>query len=148
MFFVKSVVGTVYTLAMIILFSVYAFSLFTAGHAFSEGAPDFSCKDPSAFHTRKINDTHEGIIMPQAMSTSPYMIDVSAQTFRPGDRVTGGRLKVSVWITYINRILLRFLGMAYVLVTHTSCSFVPASVSRRMQKNRFMLGLLKITGDN
>lgn len=74
---------------MTVLFGILMWCLLPGGRAFSGGAPDFSCKDPSAFHTRKINDTHEGIVMPQPMSTSPYRLNVSARIFRPGDRITG-----------------------------------------------------------
>ena len=58
-------------------------------YSFMTGAPDWSCKDPSAFHTLRVNATHEGIIMPQDMSTSPYILDVDVSTFTPGSRVTG-----------------------------------------------------------
>ncbi|XP_052819658.1 uncharacterized protein LOC128245507 [Mya arenaria] len=57
-------------------------------YGFSHGAPDFSCKDPSTFHTRKINVTHEGIIMPQPATSSPYRIRTDRASFQPGDRVT------------------------------------------------------------
>ena len=56
---------------------------------FMTGAPDWSCKDPSAFHTMRINASHERIIMPQDMSTNPYTLDVDATSFYPGSTVTG-----------------------------------------------------------
>lgn len=57
--------------------------------SFMTGAPDWSCKDPSAFHTLRLNATHEGIIMPQDMSTNPYTLEVDTTAFKPGSRVTG-----------------------------------------------------------
>ena len=56
---------------------------------FMTGAPDWSCKDPSTFHTLRLNASHEGIIMPQEMSTNPYTLEVDSKTFTPGSRVTG-----------------------------------------------------------
>ena len=56
---------------------------------FMTGAPNWSCKDPSTFHTLRLNASHEGIIMPQEMKTNPYRVEVVSETFTPGSRVTG-----------------------------------------------------------
>ncbi|KAH3818516.1 uncharacterized protein LOC127880885 [Dreissena polymorpha] len=66
---------------------VFAIGLLAVCQGFSTGAPDFSCKDPSTFHTRAINATHEGVIMPQSPGSNPYRIRVESTTFNPGDRI-------------------------------------------------------------
>ena len=86
--------------AIFIILGLFCLHVIPGTRAFSGGAPDFSCKDPSAFHTRKINDTHEGIIMPQSMTTSPFRLDVNVRTFRPGDRITG---MCSIFLRYISK---------------------------------------------
>ena len=63
--------------------------IFSHVTCFMTGAPDWSCKDPSAFHTLRLNASHEGIIMPQDMKNNPYAIDVDVSSFKPGSTVKG-----------------------------------------------------------
>jgi len=80
------------TKLLLMLVAHAATYMFTSGPlvaAFSHGAPDFSCRDPSTFHTRRVNATHEGVVMPQPAATSPYRLRVNQNTFTPGGRVTG-----------------------------------------------------------
>ena len=74
---------------MILKYFIHALVVISPVTSFSHGAPDFTCKDPSTFHTRRINGTHEGIIMPEDMLTNTYTADVSVTKYRPGQKVTG-----------------------------------------------------------
>lgn len=79
-----------------------AFALFSPVVSFSHGAPDFSCKDPSTFHTRKINATHEGIIMPGDILINPYSLMLEGSTYRPGEKITGNLLEILYFITNVS----------------------------------------------
>ncbi|KAL4221726.1 DOMON domain-containing protein frrs1L [Mactra antiquata] len=67
---------------------VCVFGIISPVIAFSHGAPEFSCKDPSTFHTRRINETHEGIIMPGSSASNPFSVVVETVRYRPGEKIT------------------------------------------------------------
>ena len=93
--------------------------IFSHVTCFMTGAPDWSCKDPSAFHTLRLNASHEGIIMPQDMKNNPYAIDVDVSSFKPGSTVKGSYCLIYLqprptWDREIQEILA--LGLCKVLV--------------------------------
>ena len=73
----------------LIISAILNILIFSHVTCFMTGAPDWSCKDPSAFHTLRLNASHEGIIMPQDMKNNPYAIDVDVSSFKPGSTVKG-----------------------------------------------------------